>query len=56
VSSSDGDFNIDYPPLLAAILVSMAASNTFGLAGLGIGAVLSIALVMGWAIARPRPR
>jgi len=56
VSSSDGDFNIDYPPLLAAILVSMAASNTFGLAGLGIGAVLSIALVMGWAIARPAAR
>ncbi len=56
MSSSDGDFRIDYPPLLAAVLVSMAASSTFGLAGLGIGAALSVAMVMGCAIARPSAR
>ena len=55
-ASSDGDFKIDYQPLLAAILVSMATSYTFGLTGLGVGVALSMVMVMGWAIVRPEAR
>ena len=55
-ASSDGDFKLDYQPLLAAIVVSMAASNTFGLSGLGVGVALTIVIVIGWAIVRPAAR
>lgn len=55
-ASSDGDFKLDYQPLLAAIVVSMAASNTFGLAGLGVGVALTVVIVIGWAIVRPAAR
>ena len=55
-ASADGDFKIDYPPLLAAILVSMAASATLGLSGLGVGVALSMVMVMGWTIVRPEAR
>lgn len=55
-SASDGDFKLDYQPLLAAILVSMATAMTFGLTGLGVGAAISIVLAMGWTIFRPAAR
>ena len=55
-SASDGDFRIDYPPLLAAILVSMSSSITFGPSGLGVGVAISMVMVMGWAIVQPRAR
>ena len=55
-ASSEGDFKIDYQPLLAAIVVSMAASNTFGLSGLGIGVALTVVIVMGWTIVSPGAR
>ena len=55
-ASSDGDFKVDHQPLLAAIVVSMAASNTFGLSGLGIGVALTIVIVIGWTIVRPGAR
>ena len=55
-ASSDGDFKIDYQPLLAAIVVSMATSNTFGLSGLGIGVAFTVVIVMGWTIIRSRAR
>lgn len=55
-ASSDGDFRIDYPPLLASILVSMATANTFGLSGLGIGVALTVVIVMGWTIIQPGAR
>ena len=55
-AASDGDFKIDYQPLLAAILVSMATSNAFGLSGLGVGVAIAMVMVMGWAIVRPEAR
>ena len=54
--ASDGDLKIDYQPLLAAILVSMATSVTFGASGLGTGVAISMVIVMGWAIVRPEAR
>ncbi len=54
--ASEGDFKIDFPPILAAVLVSVSTSITFGAPGLGIGAVLSVFLVMGWAVIQPRAR
>ena len=56
LASSDDDFKIDYQPLLAAILVTMAASNAFGLSGLGVGVGISMVIVMGWAVVRPGAR
>lgn len=55
-ASSDRDFKLDYQPLLAAIVVSVAASNTFGLSGLGVGVALTVVIVIGWAIVRPAAR
>lgn len=55
-TSSDGDFGMDPHPILAAILVSMAAANTLGLPGLGVGLAISMVLVMGWAVIRPSAR
>ncbi|MDE0171689.1 MAG: MoaD/ThiS family protein [bacterium] len=55
-ASSEGDFKIDYQPLLAAIVVSVATSNTFGLSGLGIGVALTVVIVMGWTIVSPAAR
>lgn len=46
---------IDPHPLLAALVISVA-SFRFELAGLGIGAMLSVAAVMVWAMARPAVR
>ena len=56
VASSDDDFEVDYQPLLASILVSVATSYTFGLAGLGVGVAISMVMVMGWAVVRPAAR
>ena len=55
-AASDGDFKIDYQPLLAAILVSMSSSITFGPSGLGVGVAISMVMVMGWAVVRPEAR
>ena len=55
-AASDGDFKIDYQPLLAAILVSMLSSLTFGASGLGVGVAISMVMVMGWAVVRPEAR
>ena len=46
---------VDPHPILAALVVSVAAFR-FELAGLGIGAVLSVAAVMVWAMVRPAAR
>lgn len=46
---------MDPHPLLASLVVSVAATR-FELAGMGIGAMLSVAAVMAWAMARPAAR
>ena len=56
LASSDGDFKLDYQPLWAAILVSMVATNTLGLPGLGIGVAISMLVAMGWSLFRPASR
>ena len=55
-TSSESDFGIHPQPILASVLVSMAAANTFGLLGLGVGVAVSMVLVMGWAVVRPSAR
>ena len=56
LSSAYNDFKVDYRPLWAAILVSLVATNTLGLAGLGVGSALSILIVMGWPLVMPGSR
>ncbi len=55
-AASDGDFRIDYGPLLAAVLVSVTANAAWGVPGLGIGVAASSVMVMGWTVIRPRAR
>ena len=56
LASSDGNFKLDYLPLWAAILVSMVATNTLGLQGLGAGLAISMLVAMGWSLVRPESR
>ncbi len=56
VVSSDSDFRLSRLPLWVAILVSMVATNTLGLVGLGVGIALSLLVVMGWTLIRPECR
>ncbi len=56
VASSNGDFRVSHLPLWAAILVSMVATNTLGLLGLGVGIVLSVLIATGWTLIRPESR
>jgi len=55
-TSAGSDFRMDYQPILASILVSMAAANALGLPGMGVGVAVSVVLVMGWAVVRPSAR
>ena len=56
LASSDGDFRLDYLPLWAAILVSLVATNTLGLPGLGVGMAISLLVAMGWSLVRQGSR
>lgn len=56
VASSDADFKLDYLPLWGAILVSLVATNTLGLPGLGVGLAISMLIAMGWSLVRPGSR
>ncbi len=55
-SSSDGDFFFHYQPALASVVVTVAAVTRLGSAGLGVAVVLSVILVMLWAVVRPSAR
>lgn len=55
-ASSDGDFRINHLPLWAAIMVSLVATNTLGLPGLGVGLATSVLIAMGWSLVMPESR
>lgn len=54
--ASSRDLIIDYAPLLASIVVAVLTTFGFGAAGLGIGAMLTIVITLGWAVLRPAAR
>lgn len=55
-NASSRDLIIDFGPLLASILLAVITAFGFGASGLGIGAMLSIVVVLAWAVVRPEAR
>ena len=55
-NASSRDLVIDAAPLLASIPIAVLTIFGFGAAGLGIAAMLSVIIVLSWAVVRPEAR
>ena len=54
--ASNRDLIIDYAPVLASIFLAVLTTFGFQASGLGVGAMLSVVVVLAWAVLRPDAR